>query len=527
MPVPVFKGAKIRIHPSASQAALFRNCLGAHRYFWNKSKEFVDREYNAAKAANLERLESGVDDGCAWITPGKACGKPVGSCEHDVVPAEPSKAKHLCMAAGCPVTVSHQMRYGCCVHKAVHGCVERPVPPKCPAVVRPPRRCGAPVANEFAPAGSSDRYHCGRHNSKGVPVTATYEGRTIWSALTVRSAVLSGDAHLPEADAWQKKIPFATRDGAIRCFMAAMTSFFQRRKAHPDTQPPGFLSGRAKRDAMFAFEKGALSFKDDRLRLFPSRLAGALRVKLKDKKRLRKHMATGEACDGQIVRTKTGAWYIVLPREVVQAPTAPDNGDVYLDPGGRTFNTFYSPDGLVGKIGDRLYEDPSVKDRLLRSDRLMSKATKLPVRSRTRRNVLRRAQALRTKVHDIVRDMHRKTWAFLCGNFRRVFIPEFQAQQMTQVGRRVLNSKAVRNLTTFAHSEFRNGLIEYGTRRGVDVHTVCEAWTTRTCSGCGHIMDVGARTVVECSSCGLRLDRDHAGARNLFLKTATLSGWQP
>ena len=59
------------------------------------------------------------------------------------------------------------------------------------------------------------------------------------------------------------------------------------------------------------------------------------------------------------------------------------------------------------------------------------------------------------------------------------------------------------------------------------MHVVCEAWTTKTCGGCGAIMDVGSRKTVDCAACGLRVDRDYAAARNIFLKTATASGWHP
>jgi putative transposase len=328
---------------------------------------------------------------------------------------------------------------------------------------------------------------------------------------------------MDDSNKWQKETPFDTRSGAIRKHMAAWSSFFQRRKADPKTNPPNFLRKKSRSDAIFTFDKSAVSFNDGKLRLFPTRL-GSLPLRSKDRKRVAKHFQTGEACDGEVVRTKNGRWYIVLPRKMAVEKNRPEGGIVALDPGGRTFNTFYSPDGICGKIGDELYEEPTIQKALQKADKLMSLSAKLDVRCRTRRNVLNRAQALRTKVRDIVRDVHRKTWAFLCNNFSRIFIPPFTAPQMTAVGRRVLNNKAVRNLTTFAHSEFRNGLIDYAAKRGIDVHVGSEAWTTKTCTGCGNTMDVGSRKVVDCSACGLRMDRDVSGSRNNFLRNAVALG---
>jgi transposase len=498
-PEVVVKTAKIRFHPSASQAKLLRKCLGAHRYFWNKSKAWVDAKYNEAKLERVAWLEAGASLGCAHCTPAKACTK----------------------GADCEL---HQDVQGCHQEVKVSKAGKVTKVPKCMAIAKPASgRCGDPVANPEAAAGFSDKYFCEEH-SVGLGVSVSHGGHSIYSPITIRDAVLPKDSDLPEDD-WQREIPFATRDGAIRAFTDAMSSFFEVRKGNPKAEPPGFLRKRKRDNKVFTFVKKACFVKDGVLQLFPKRMKGALRVAHKDKKRLVKHCSKGEACDGKVLRTVTGKWYIVLPMKVVQDKVSPMGGDVYLDPGGRTFNTFYSPDGLAGKLGDNLYKDPAVTNALLKSDKLMSKAAALDNegmgKSRKRTNVLNRAQALRTKVHDIVRDVHRKTWSFLCSNFKRVFVPEFKAPEMTRLGNRVINSKAVRNLMTFAHSEFRNGLIEYGRRRGVDVYVVSEAHTTKTCGGCGVSMDVGSNKVVSCTACGLRMDRDHSGARNIFLKCAT------
>jgi transposase len=57
----------------------------------------------------------------------------------------------------------------------------------------------------------------------------------------------------------------------------------------------------------------------------------------------------------------------------------------------------------------------------------------------------------------------------------------------------------------------------------VTVTPVSEAYTTKTCTRCGHENDVGAaRHVV--SSLRLRVDRDIAGARNITEVSDTLFG---
>ena len=483
--------AKIRIHPTAKQAQLFTKCAGTHRYFWNKAKHFVDTEYERAKDERISKLEEGVDMGCAHVTPEKVCGK--------------ATKGHVCKA--------HGHVHGPCTEGGKVACVVK---------TAPPRRCGIDVLDGGAAVGWSDRYFCEEHAGKGLGVKATHGGHSIWSAITIRDAVLQSDNDLGPELAWQKDIPYDTRQGAIRKFAGTMASFFERRKAHPETNPPGFLKKSSRGDSIFTANVKAMKFKNGRLALFASRVKGNIRVAHKDKKRLTKHLAVGEASNIEIARDVNRKWYIILPRKVKVQAASPRYGDVALDPGGRSFQAFYSPEGLCGKIGDGLYMEASVKGRLLKADSLMSLAAKLKnehAQGRKRRAILRRAQALRTKVHDVVRDLHRKTCRFLCDNFRAVFVPPFKAPEMTRIGDRVIGCKAVRNLMTFAHSEFRNKLIEYGARRGTRVYVVSEAWTTKTCTGCGHVMDVGSSKTVACEKCGLRLDRDHSGARNIFMRS--------
>ena len=479
---------------------LLRKCIGAHRFFWNKAKAFVDEEYERAKEARLAVLEAEKHMGCAYISDaqkkclamkadGKACGK--------------------------KATVGH----GCKDHGDAQGC-ER----------MPPIRCGEPLTGD-------DSYFCDQHQCTNLGINAQRNGYSIYSHITMRDVVLPSEGAMTPEEEWQKDIPYDTRQGAIKKYAGALSGFFERRKGDPHTQPPGFLKKRSRATKTFAVAKKAISFNNGKLRVFPTRTGKkVMRVAYKDLKRMKKVFAEADsvASDAEICLSPTGKWYIILPRKVTPKSTcgpiwnSPAYNSVFLDPGGRTFQTFYSPDGVAGKLGDDFYIGTGIKDKLQKSDRLMSKASALKNggvgRGRTRRNILARAQALRTKVHDTVRDLHRKTARFLCDNFKNIFIPDFRAPEMTRLGRRVLHSSAVRNLTTFAHSEFRNKLIEYSKGKGCNVIVVSEAYTTKTCTGCGHLMNVGDRRTVSCPECHLELDRDISGSRNCFLRLATQVG---
>ena len=47
-----------------------------------------------------------------------------------------------------------------------------------------------------------------------------------------------------------------------------------------------------------------------------------------------------------------------------------------------------------------------------------------------------------------------------------------------------------------------------------------ESYTSKTCGKCGYILnDLGGKKVFECPVCGLEIDRDYNGVRNVYLRT--------
>ena len=49
---------------------------------------------------------------------------------------------------------------------------------------------------------------------------------------------------------------------------------------------------------------------------------------------------------------------------------------------------------------------------------------------------------------------------------------------------------------------------------------VNESFTSKTCTKCGNLKnDLGSSKVYNCKNCGISIDRDHNGARNILLKT--------
>ena len=89
---------------------------------------------------------------------------------------------------------------------------------------------------------------------------------------------------------------------------------------------------------------------------------------------------------------------------------------------------------------------------------------------------------------------------------------------MTKRGARKLRAKSVRSLLTYAHYRFQGFLIWKAWQNGKDVILVNEAYTSKTCSWSGEIIEnLGGRRIVTGSD-GTRVDRDINGARGIFLR---------
>lgn len=158
---------------------------------------------------------------------------------------------------------------------------------------------------------------------------------------------------------------------------------------------------------------------------------------------------------------------------------------VFIDPGVRTFLTFYSPDGLCGKIGGASFT---------------------------------------SRVHDLIHtaqleeldaeviDMHARACHFLCMQFDVIFLPRFDVPITKTPGSRTM---------VHMHAAFRSRLVDYARQCHKLVLDVPEHYTTQTCGLCGTCSKVGTSHVHVCPACGCVVDRDLNAARNICLLAIT------
>jgi putative transposase len=180
---------------------------------------------------------------------------------------------------------------------------------------------------------------------------------------------------------------------------------------------------------------------------------------------------------------------------------------VALDPGVRTFQTCFSKDTII--------------ECHINQDKYNKLKNKISLLQKNRKN--KNIKKLYKKIKNMVSDLHWRTITFLRKNFTDVLIPTFESKKMMS-GTSFLSKKTKDLMLTLSHYCFRQRLIEkVHEYKGFRVYTVNEAYTSKTCTNCGNIYDIGTSKIYSCQRCGIVIDRDVNASRNIFLKYCCLT----
>jgi putative transposase len=220
----------------------------------------------------------------------------------------------------------------------------------------------------------------------------------------------------------------------------------------------------------------------------------------------------------------------MVPYEVLPPAERPDlerfenNRVAALDPGVRTFQTYYSPDGEHGELLPKMMEE-RISPLCEKLDSLQSRCDLLKSAKRSTGNRWRLFHRLQEKIRNVRKDGHWCAVNQLWENFDSVLIPQFGTSRMVEKvpedGRaRVFGSKTARAMLCMGHYQFRQRLMSSTARRANKrVFLVEEGYTSKTCGSCGTVKhDLGGSKTFECGGCGLRTGRDVNGARNIMLR---------
>jgi putative transposase len=274
-------------------------------------------------------------------------------------------------------------------------------------------------------------------------------------------------------------------------------------------------------------DDGVVVFMKQRLALW-----GCPSKRHRELERLTDRMPDGERAVRKqtTLRYRDGRYHLLIQCLSDKAPLRRDPQRarfVGLDPGVRTFNSFYDHEGRFGTIGenqaDRIIHVAERADRLKShiDTELKSRDHRDETKKRKRRRAAarKRVRQINAKCRDLRADAHWKAARVLCERYDDILLPKFNSR----AAMKCLGRTTTRRMLCWSHFEFRQRLQHKAEQLGVKVHLVSEHLSTITCGRCLHIelmMRKNATKWFECRRCGYAIDRDSNGARNVAIMNA-------
>lgn len=352
----------------------------------------------------------------------------------------------------------------------------------------------------------NSKYFCKKHIRKKIKYSFDI------NRISLRNRVLVNDKDLTEDNLWQKEVPYDTRQLIIDDFCTAYKTCITNRRNNNINYFNFRFKTKKDTTQIFHINKKALT---KELELFKRRKIGKLRVRKKMRKWLEKNIKEIE-CNCKIIRYNPNQYYLLLSIKKKIKYKKADLGIVSLDPGVRSFQTFYSSDGICGKIGYNFKN--KLKNINKKIDNLKSVHTKIK-NKKTKKNLRNRIFLLRTKIKNMISDLHWKTINFLCKYFNIIILPNFETSNMTEKKNRNIGKDTVKELLSLNHYKFKLRLKYKCEMLGRKLLLVDESYTSKTCGNCGNINNnLGNDKIYSCSKCNYNIDRDLNGARNILLK---------
>lgn len=201
-----------------------------------------------------------------------------------------------------------------------------------------------------------------------------------------------------------------------------------------------------------------------------------------------------------------------------------------------------------GKLGDDmrvriLHYQRSIKKYQSAYDKKSNKKGK---KLRNRKALRNKIRKLYLKIKGYVDEIHKKSAQFLCENYTNILIPEFKTQPMMSKNRIRQENGRIKKITdkkhatselkklkktiklsadvkfvlsSQSHYRFKEYLKATAKRYRTNVFEVDESYTSQCCSFCGVLSEQYDKRMKTCTCCGLKIDRDTNGSRNIYVKS--------
>ncbi len=210
-----------------------------------------------------------------------------------------------------------------------------------------------------------------------------------------------------------------------------------------------------------------------------------------------------------LYNSKLDKYYLLIPVKINEEEIKQDKEYISLDPGMRTFLTGITEDEIV-KIGN------NVTSKLKGYLEKLDQTSKIDNLEKQKRKQVK----YRTKIKNVVDDLHWKTINYLTKKHKTVLIGDMSIKRIVKKKMNDISKMTKRVGLSLKFFVFKQRL-EYKCKiYNCNYKEIDESFTSKVCSNCSSIDDkLGSKKVYNCSNCFVKMDRDINGCRGILLKT--------
>lgn len=177
---------------------------------------------------------------------------------------------------------------------------------------------------------------------------------------------------------------------------------------------------------------------------------------------------------------------------------------IALDPGHRTFLSGLSNNHLI-EIGNNV--DKKIKRELLKIDKIKT----LKIKNK-RRKLLKREKNL----NDYINNMHWQTINYLTNNYNHILLGNYSTKSMVE--NKDVNKMNKRIGSTLRFYQLREKLKYKCILKSCNLGIIDEYNTTKACSNCSTLNDIGSSKEYNCKNCNKKYPRDINSSKNILLR---------
>ena len=306
---------------------------------------------------------------------------------------------------------------------------------------------------------------------------------------------------------WELRTPKEIRAGSVHDVCKAYNTAFANLKAGNIF---GFSMGFRKHndDKSIVIQQNLINIKNGIISIAPTFTDNQCCF-LMGKKTIRKHRHISINHDVRLQR-KFGEYWLVIPIEVERKMRKLPETCCGIDPGVRSFMTVFNDKSNVKEI----------KYRSILLKKLNSKLASIKYTSNKRQRIRKKAYLKIEKRKDsIITDLHWKTIITLLSDNDVLFYGDIKSHDIVKNRKNRFLNQRMNDLMFY---QFRQRLLYKADVYGKLVILVPEHNTTKTCSYCGTIKEMGDKRVYNCDACGIVIGRDINSGRNMLIKGITM-----